>query len=392
MAKAFGKVSERNALKPRRDPYWERMQKGCYLGYRKMAKGADGTWLARALLETTGKQAHKPLSDFGALPDHLRYDRAKKEAQKWFEHLGRGGNPDAVTLRSACERYVEHQRENKGDKAANDAEGRFTRWVYAEEKLCQVELGKLTITQIRDWRKKLKSTPVSIGAKKKLVKRIRADGTLNRDMTCLRAALNLAHANGLATSDHAWRAPLQPIKNADKPRDVYLDLKERRKLIKHSQKDVANLLRGLSLLPLRPGALAVLTVASFDKKLKTLTIGKDKNGADRKITLPDATALFFTEQMKNKLPAAPLISRANGKAWDKDAWKYPIKEAAMAAQLPNNVTAYALRHSVITDLIHGGLDCLTVAQLSGTSIAMIEKHYGHLTKAHAKAALSMLVL
>ena len=194
------------------------------------------------------------------------------------------------------------------------------------------------------------------------------------------------------TSDHAWRVPLVPVKNADKRRDVYLDLNQRRKLIKNARPDVADLLRGLSLLPLRPGALAALTVSSFDKRLKTLKIGKDKNGADRKITLSDASSAFFLAHTKKKLPAAPLFRRADGKPWDKDSWKYPIKDAALAAKLPDTVTAYALRHSVITDLIHGGLDSLTVAQLSGTSIAMIEKHYGHLTQHHAKAALAMLTL
>ena len=40
---------------------------------------------------------------------------------------------------------------------------------------------------------------------------------------------------------------------------------------------------------------------------------------------------------------------------------------------------YALRHSAITDLIvYENLDIMTVARLSGTSLAMIEKHYSHL--------------
>jgi hypothetical protein len=39
---------------------------------------------------------------------------------------------------------------------------------------------------------------------------------------------------------------------------------------------------------------------------------------------------------------------------------------------------YTMRHSVISDLVHDGLDLLTVAQISGTSVAMIERHYGHL--------------
>jgi site-specific recombinase XerD len=51
-----------------------------------------------------------------------------------------------------------------------------------------------------------------------------------------------------------------------------------------------------------------------------------------------------------------------------------------------------MRHSVITDLVTGGLDLLTVALLSGTSVAMIERHYGHLRAEHAAAALATLAL
>jgi hypothetical protein len=56
-------------------------------------------------------------------------------------------------------------------------------------------------------------------------------------------------------------------------------------------------------------------------------------------------------------------------------------------------TAYALRHSTITDLIvlHR-LDTMTVAQISGTSLPMIEKHYGHLLHDHAANALAGLAL
>ncbi len=51
-----------------------------------------------------------------------------------------------------------------------------------------------------------------------------------------------------------------------------------------------------------------------------------------------------------------------------------------------------MRHSVITDLVTGGLDLLTVALLSGTSVAMIERHYGHLRAEHAAPALATLAL
>ena len=68
-----------------------------------------------------------------------------------------------------------------------------------------------------------------------------------------------------------------------------------------------------------------------------------------------------------------------------------MKDAVSAAKL-RGCTCYTIRHSVITDMIHTGTDPLTVAQLSGTSVLMIEKHYGHLTHDHARDALARLRL
>ena len=101
---------------------------------------------------------------------------------------------------------------------------------------------------------------------------------------------------------------------------------------------------------------------------------------------------MFATQCKDRPAPAPLFRRHDGKAWNKDAWKGPVKEATVAAGLPPSVTAYAIRHSVITDLVTDGLDLLSVAQLSGTSVAMIERHYGHLRADHAAAALARLSL
>ena len=95
---------------------------------------------------------------------------------------------------------------------------------------------------------------------------------------------------------------------------------------------------------------------------------------------------------RDKLPTAPLLSRADDKAWNKDAWKWPVKAAVGAAKLPDGTAAYTVRHSVISDLVHDGLDLLTVAQVSGTSVAMIERHYGHLRSNVAARALARLAL
>ena len=391
---AINTVDARVKLKARTAPYWHKLASGQHLGFRKMAAGSDGTWMVQFYDPESRKQTRRSLGAFDTLPANKRFDAASEAAREWFKHLDLGGGTDVVTVQQACTSYVKHVRADKGDEKADDIDARFTRRVY-EEKIGKVELPRLTEKQVEAWRKELAQVPVIVNphADASLrITRARSKSSINRDMTALRAALNFARSQRAVTTDMAWCYALRPIKNADGRRDAYLDRTQRLALISEAQDDVATLLRGLSLVPIRPGALAALTVASFDKRLGVLTIGKDKSGRDRKIKLPRMTAEFFEAQAKDKTPAAPLLARADRKAWDKDAWKKPVKAAALAAELPANVTAYSLRHSVITDLVTGGLDLLTVAQLSGTSVAMIEKHYGHLRADHAAAALATLAL
>ena len=60
--------------------------------------------------------------------------------------------------------------------------------------------------------------------------------------------------------------------------------------------------------------------------------------------------------------------------------------------MPKATVAYSLRHSVITDLATGGLDLFHLAALAGTSVLMIQKHYGQVRGDHARAALKKLAL
>lgn len=298
-----------------------------------------------------------------------------------------------MTVRAACAAYAKHVREERGDDPADDLVGRYRRQVD-ESHLGKIELSKLTFIAVEKWRKLLSSTPalVSRDDRDDRVTRPRAKGTLNRDMTALRAALNYAHQRGHVTSDLAWVVALKPIPNADGQRDLYLDREQRRSLLSAAESDIRTFLHSLALLPLRPGALAQLKVAHFDARLSTLLVGKDKKGADRRLLLPKATATVFSAAALGKQQSEPLFSRANRAQWNKDSWKGPIKVAALAAGLPPATTAYTLRHSVITDLVSGGLDLLSIAKMSGTSVAMIEKHYGHLRKDLAAEALAALAL
>jgi len=386
MATKIDTVSARDKLKPRRPPFWQRVTKGGYVGFRKMTANTSGVWLARYRVEGD-EQLMQPFGALDEFPPYERFDRAVSLAREWFEHLGMGGSTKRTTVVVACANYVEHLRREKGDEPANDAAARFKRWVDSSP-LANVNLDKLTRDHIKAFRTKLLDTPV----KRNGVNVPRAKDTVNRDLTALRAALNRALADGKVTTDFAWREGLKPIKNAGNRRDLYLDREQRRALIENAAPDVAELLTGMALLPLRPGALAALNAGDYDPRLHTLKVGKDKAGKDRKLVLQGATASFLEKHSKDKVGSQPLIARADGTRWHRDAWKGPIKDAAASAGLPAETTAYTLRHSVITDLVVGGLDLLTVAQISGTSVAMIEKHYGHLRHTIAATALAELAL
>lgn len=393
----FETVTKQARLKARKAPYWYRLAVGKHIGVRKTEAGLH--WQAKAYDAGTRKEAIKSLGDFGRLPANERYSAAVKAAQEWFDHLGKGGRRESLTVADAWRRYADHQSKTKGATAAADVEGRLRRHIDGDP-IAGVLLEKLAPRHLQEWRERIASQPAmqpkrGPNCRTKTPPKPpapRSAGSVNRDMVPMRAALNLALSDGFVTSDHAWRKELKPTANADGRRTLYLDRDQRRALIEHLPEDAAAFVRGLCLLPLRPGALAGLTVGDFHAKQGTLRIGTDKAGAGRYVLLPDATAALFRESVKGKLPAAPLLARWDGKAWDRDAWKGPIKAAAAAAGLPEKTTAYTLRHSTITDLAANGLDLFTVAALAGTSVAMIEKHYGHLQQDRAQKALAGLVL
>jgi integrase len=374
MGKRIDRVDVRAKLEPQREPHWQRLTQGRYVGFRYMTKGTPGTWLAR-FYDGQG-YAYESLGDFATLPEKDRFDAARKAAEEWFAHLDKGGSTEPCSVKAACEAYVDKLRLEKGDGPANDAKGRFTRLVYSDP-IARIQIAKLTARHVGEW-------------KRRVMEKGGTRGSYNRNSTALRAALNLAYQRRDVASDHAWTEELKPFKGADGRRTLYLDRGKRRALVEKASKESAPLFRALCLLPMRPGELASLRVQDFDPQNGVLR--PDGKTGGRILPLSREAVTHLKECAKDKLPGAWLIARANGDQWKKEAWRDEVKAAAKKAKLPKTTVAYTLRHSVITDLVTGGLDLFTVAKLAGTSVVMIEKHYGHLQREHARSALEKLAL
>lgn len=370
MAHELHKVRVRTALKPRREPYWgPPLGRGRVLGFRKI--DADiGSWIARMRNET----GHKVYKALGYCSDAFDYEAARVAAVNWFGQQDAGVADDVVTVADACREYVKDRRREKGEACAHDAEKRFERTVY-KTPFGAIPVHKLRTPRIKEWRDRL-------GLSK---------AASNRTLTVLKAALNLAVASRLVPPIVAreW-GDVKRYADATKRRSLFLDLKQRRKLLDKAIGAVRDLIEAAALTGARVGELRGATRGQFDVRLKTMTF-KGKTGT-RTIPLSDAAITLFRRLSKGKLPTAPLFTRDDGKPWGHSDWDELIREAAEKAKLPKGVCLYTLRHSFITQAITDGMTTLDVARLCGTSVGMIEKHYGHLVADAARERLAAVTM
>lgn len=374
-ARDISRVQARAGLAPRREPHWKALERGRFVGYRLMSKATAGAWLARYWDGT--KYHEKPLGDLAHLPESDRWAEAKRQAEEWFAHLKIGGATTPETIKEACAEYAKRMREDGRENAAKDAEGAFRRLIDEDD------LGKLDVT---------KAKPADFLAWRRRVMKHGAKTYTNRKFTPVRAALRYAMARGIASSDFAWREALKPIEvdAQEGRRTLYLDPVQRKALLDAASDELKPLLKSWMLLPVRPGDIPNLRVKDLDARNALLKVS-GKTGT-RDIPLPPAALEHFKAMAQDKLPGAWLVARFDGRQWDRFAWREALRAAVKAAGLPKGVVAYTIRHSTISDLVVNGLDIMTVARLAGTSITMIDKHYGKLQQDRARDALGMLAI
>lgn len=360
----------RRALPARLEPYWRRLAVGEYVGYRQSGHNPQGTWVAR-YRDEEGRQNYKAL---GVFDDYLH---AEKAAKDWIATFKQSGQIEPMTVALACQHYVTDIRQQGRDQAAKDADQRFARTIYG------TSFGKIRISALRaDHIKKWRDSFEGIKAK-----------SINRELSSLRAALNLAFKEGLIQTDVAWRAvrQLKTPEGESTRRERWLNAEERARLIESAHPALAQIIKGLLLTAARVGELQACDVLHFDRKAETLHLPSGKTGA-RSIPLSTAMIALCQEQAKDKLPGAPLFTDPDGRRWNKNSTSIWMREARRRAGLDDDVVMYALRHTAISEMIANGLDAFAVARLAGTSTAMIDAHYGHLCAARTKDALDRMKL
>lgn len=369
--------TKRAKLTPRREPYWQPLQKGAAIGFRKLESG-DGTWIAR-WRDEAGKQRYRAL---GNLDD---FDAAAKAAREWVATCEQGAAPTVTTVSEACKAYVEGLKAEGRKDTAYDAERRFMKRVF-DTTFGKTPLDKLKTSALQTWMNDQINDDDD--ADDEDVRR--SKDSANRNLATLKAALNKALERRLVATDAGWKTVKAFPKVAARRKDAFLSMTQRKALLEACPDDLRLLVKAMLLTGARPGELAKLNVSDFDKRLGCLTL-TGKTGA-RTVGVSAQALTFFSEQTKGKLPSAPLFATAFGERWDKERWGRPFKDIVKNAGLPETVVLYALRHTAISEMILSGMDSFIVAKQAGTSVEMIEKNYGHLKHSVVSAMLDRVTM
>lgn len=356
---------ERDRLPLQRDPHYMKLGKGAYLGFRR---GPD-SWTAR-LRDRNGLQHYRAFDTISSDD----FDAAKRAAEAWFTQMGASATRAVkrATVRAALNDYLEDLRRQGRPEAMLEAQWRYKCTVY-NDPIADLELERATRDDFAEWRDRLASG--------------RQPRTVNRYNRALAAGLNRAVKLGHVGSPDAWQLePLADSIDDDGETAVFLSPGQRRAIIQEAEGRAGAFLRGLELTGARPNELAATKVSDFDGRVLRLAHrkGRPPRLRVRYTILGPEGVMFFQRQAQGKLPTAPLFTEDGKRPWRRHVWARVTRAAISKVnetargqdRIPDGASAYSYRHARISELLQVyGVDPLTVAQQTGTSIAMIEKAY-----------------
>lgn len=340
-----------------------RLAKGCALGFRR---GPD-TWIARYTRPRERPQ-YRAL-DTIASDD---YDGAKRAAEEWCASLGAAAVRRAVrgTVTAALETYLVDLKRQGRPEAAQKALGQFKLAVYGDP-LGSTELEGATKDDFLEWRDRLLT-----GRKPRTVQRL---------VRAVVAGLNCAVEFGHIGNPAAWKLKAL-ADNGDGETAIFLSGSQRKAIVAAAGAHAGAFFRGLELTGGRPKELASATVGDYDGESLRVAHRKGRPARlrARHVVLSAEGIRFFDQHTANKLPKAPIFTEDGVRPWRRHVWAEEFRgartkvneEARGNDRIPLEASAYSFRHARISELLQlHGVDPLTVAAQTGTSLRMIERAY-----------------
>jgi len=168
----------RLSLKPNDPPIPERISRGKFFGYRRSAKGGNGTWFAKMRDSQTEKRS---MTELGSADDYsdsngidiLTYAEAQKKAVEWFDaeliRMRSEGGEDVkknrhYTVADAMEAYFKDAA-RRGLKGIRSAKQSSDKRIIPQ--LGKIEIDKLTQGKLEKWLEDLAASPKMVHGKLK---------------------------------------------------------------------------------------------------------------------------------------------------------------------------------------------------------------------------------
>jgi integrase len=356
---------KRERLEPQNAPYWEQLAKRKHVGYRKGLK--SDSWIARL------DRKSAVIGD-----SSMSYEDAREVAVAWCSREESGINKNYPVSDCVAD-YVEYLRLNNSDKSADSTKGRLAAHLTPE--LLKTPVRKLTTQQLEKWRNGMVPTGVDAETARK------KKDSANRVWSMLRAGLNKAFQSGVVDSSTAW-VRVKPFKSVSASRDLFLTDKQVKTLLSKTDGALHNLIKAGVLTGARLGELTAARVCDLEGGILKIT---GKTGR-RDCFLSKDTETFLKIQTKGKLPAAALLTSPDGAHWKKSEHQRLFQKAVKKAKLPADTVFYSLRHYYISKALLSSVNVQVLAENCGTSVRMIEAHYGKFMKADRRRMLDAVDL
>jgi integrase len=390
--------SARAKLIARREPYWTKLTKGCFVGYRKSAR--NGSWIGR-WRDSAGRQHFRHL---GAADDVLDSDganalscaQAQVLAREWFDAMAASAEGrrkrGIYTVADCMADYLAYVRAHR--KSARHLET-YVR-AYILPKLGALDTARLTSPLLEQWHREIAAEPPRLRSGTGKARKYRAEDPdpdealrkrrlrANRHLVTLRAALNRAWREGLIARNDAW-ARLQIFRGTERQRTKFLDHAQARRLINTCEPDLRQLVQSALMTGARYGELCKLEVRDFCAESGTLFVRDSKSSKPRRIYLNEEGVSFFAQVSVGRMPREALLRKTDGACWSRDLHHRPFKAAVLRAGLDPAFTFHELRHTYASHTLMNGAHLMAVAaNLGHRDTRMVEQHYGHLADNHVR--------
>ena len=170
----------------------------------------------------------------------------------------------------------------------------------------------------------------------------------------------------------------KPLLESDIPTDA-----EVKQLLAHADSLMGDVIAMYYNTGSRTHELIEAKIADFQGACRTIVLGKHKRTRTQREPVPrtitlDADAYIILERRcQGRDPNDHIFVNGNGNPYDRREIAQRFATVRRKAGVRASITLYSFRHLWISEMLMAGVDVLLVARMAGTSVAMIERVYGH---------------